>query len=304
LSPRTATSYFLLALTALFWSGNFVVGRGIQGQIPPIAMAFGRWLVAFCVLLPFALAPMIRERDLILRNWKMLLVLGILGAGSFNTLVYIGLGSTTATNGLLLNSAIPILVVVIGWLFLGQRVTGRQAIGICLSLCGVAAIIFRGEIAELLALRWNPGDIWVFTAMVFWAVYTLLLRRRPAELSPIAFLGTLVFIGMAMNLPLYLAEFAGGARAQINLETISAIVYFGVFPAVLAYLFWNRGVAEVGPAKASLFIHLMPVFGTLLAIVFLGESLHVFHVVGFVLIMVGIVLTTVDPRQKRFPPRD
>jgi len=290
-----ASAYLLLTLTALFWSANFVVGRGVQGTVPPIALAFWRWSVALCVLLPFALQPMLRERGTILRHWKMLVLLGVMGVGSFNTLVYIGLGSTTATNGILLNSAIPAIIVLLGWLFMGQRVSRLQTLGIVVSMAGVAAIIFRGDMSGALQLQVNRGDIWVFAAIVSWAVYTLLLRRRPAGIGSIAFLGTTMAVGWAANLPFFLAELATGARTELNLASVAAIAYTGVFPSVLAYLFWNRAVAEVGPAKAGMFVHLMPVFGAVLAMVFLGETLQLFHAAGFALILAGIVLATRTP---------
>ncbi|OGA77641.1 MAG: multidrug transporter [Betaproteobacteria bacterium RIFCSPLOWO2_12_FULL_66_14] len=290
-----ASAYLLLTLTALFWSANFVVGRGVQGTVPPIALAFWRWTVALCVLLPFALQPMLRERETILRHWKMLVLLGVMGVGSFNTLVYIGLGSTTATNGILLNSAIPAIIVLLGWLFMGQRVSRLQTLGIVVSMAGVAAIIFRGDLSGALQLQVNGGDIWVFAAVVSWAVYTLLLRRRPAGIGSLAFLGTTMAVGWAANLPFFLAELATGARTELNLASVAAIAYTGVFPSVLAYLFWNRAVAEVGPARAGMFVHLMPVFGALLAVVFLGETLHLYHAAGFALILAGIVLATRTP---------
>jgi drug/metabolite transporter (DMT)-like permease len=255
-----------------------VIGRGVHELMPPVTLASWRWGVALCVLLPFALGPMIRERAILRRRWKILLVLGVLGVGSFNTLVYIGLSSTTATNGLLLNSAIPVLIVLLGWLFLGQRVTLRQALGILVSLCGVAAIVFKGELGQLLELRLSQGDLWVFAAMVVWAVYTLLLRRTPAGLSPIAFLGVTVAIGFAANLPFLIA-------------------YVGVFPSVIAYLFWNRAVAEVGARRSGMFVHLMPVFGALLAYAFLGESLHGYHLAGIALILAGITLAAAPGSQ-------
>ncbi|OGA05385.1 MAG: hypothetical protein A3H35_21760 [Betaproteobacteria bacterium RIFCSPLOWO2_02_FULL_62_17] len=291
-SPWTS-AYPLLALTAFLWSANFVIGRGMQAQLPPLAMAFWRWIFAFAVLLPFACAPMWRQRAVIARDWKVLVLLGVLGAGSFNTLVYVGLGSTTATNALLLNSSIPVLIAGIGWLFMAQRVRLRQAAGILLSLCGVAIIIFQGETDQLLALRFNAGDIWVFVAMIVWAVYTLMLKHRPADLAPLPFLAATILVGAVANLPFYVAELAGGAQARWTAASFAAIAYLGIFPSVIAYLCWNRAVAEVGPARSGIFIHLMPVFGTLLAILFLDESFHAFHAAGFALILAGIVIASV-----------
>jgi drug/metabolite transporter (DMT)-like permease len=285
----------MLACAALFWSGNFVIGRGIQGQLPPLTMAFWRWMVASLVLLPFVAAPMWRARAVISREWKTVALLGALGAGTFNTLVYIGLGSTTATNALLLNSAIPVLIALIGWVFMGQRVSAAQALGIGTSLAGVAVIIFRGDLSLLLSLHLNEGDIWVFIAMITWAIYTLLLKWRPADLPPMPFLGATVMVGALVNLPFFLFDIFRGVQATWSWASIGTIAYIGVFPSVLAYLFWNRGVADVGPARSGLFVHLMPVFGTLLAVIFLGESLHGYHGLGIVLILSGIVLASRNP---------
>lgn len=256
-------------------------------------MAFWRWTIAFFVLLPFAFAPMWRQREVIAHDWKILVVLGVLGAGSFNTLVYIGLGATTATNALLINSSIPVLIAAIGWLFMAQKVSLRQALGIVLSLTGVATIIFRGEITQLLALQISSGDIWVFAAMIVWAVYTLMLRRRPANLDPLSFVTVTILVGALANLPFYLGELIAGAKAHWTVASFAAIAYFGIFPSVIAYICWNKAVAEVGPTRAGVFVHLMPVFGTLLAIQFLDESFHDFHAAGIALIFTGIAVASV-----------
>lgn len=288
--------YLLLVLTTLFWSGNWVVGRGMQPQMPPIAMSFWRWTAALIILLPFVWKPVIAQRKLIRKSWRVLLLLGILGVASFNTLAYLGLKTTTATNGLLLNSVIPVLIIAISWIFLGQRLSLRQGVGVALSLGGVLTIIAHGDLPALARLHFNSGDLWVLAAVACWAVYTVCLRWRPRELGSFTFLGATVIIGVAAVAPLYLWEFSTGARFEINLSTAATIGYFGLFPSVLAYLFWNRAVAEVGANMAGLFVHLMPVFGTILSMLFLGESLHLFHGVGIVLIFSGIFLTTLRRR--------
>jgi drug/metabolite transporter (DMT)-like permease len=269
-----------------------VVARAVQGILPPIGLAFWRWAIALCALAPFAWKRMWAERDAVRRHWKTMAVLGILGVGSFNTLVYVGLGSTSATNGLLLNSSIPVLIVLIGWLFLGQSVGALQALGVLLSLGGVATIIFRGDLHGLLHMQFSKGDLWIFAAMVNWAVYTVLLPRRPASLSALSFLGWTMVIGLAANLPFYLAELARGARPHWTLASAGAMAYIGIFPSVVAYLFWNRAVADVGPHRAGIFIHLMPVFGTALAVLLLGETFHAYHGAGIGLILAGIMLAT------------
>ena len=266
--------------------------------MPPLALAFWRWAIALAVLLPFAWRPLAADRGEILRHWKLLAVLGVTGVGVFNTFVYVGLGTTTATNALLLNSAIPVLIVAIGWLFLGERVGPVQALGIGVSLAGVVAIIARGDIGSLAGLRLSAGDLWILSAMVDWAVYTLLLRRRPAGVSPLALLAVTMMAGLAAITPFYLAELAGGARITFTPGSTAALAYIGVFPSLVAYLFWNRAVAEVGASRAGIFVHLIPDFGTLLAIAILGEGFRAYHAAGIALILAGIVLATRKPSAK------
>lgn len=289
--PRVSP-YLLLALCALFWAGNWVIARGIQGLMSPVAMAFWRWLAALLILLPFVAKPMIEQWPVIRRSWKILVLLGILGVGAFNTLTYTGLKYTTATNGVLLNSVIPVLIIAINFLLLGQRIGWKQGAGVAVSLCGILVIIGRGDPGALLSLRLNPGDLWVLTAMLAWAVYTVCLRWRPAELSSRAFTGTLIVVGVLAILPLFAWDFAQGHATTWNAITLSSVAYFAVFPSVLAYFFWNQAVARVGADRAGVFLHLMPLFGTALSIAFLGEQLLAFHFAGAALIFSGIFIAS------------
>lgn len=288
----TVSPYILLILTTLFWAGNFVLGRAVNTVIPPITLSFWRWAIALIILLPFSLQHLISQRSLIQTSWKNLTVFGILGIACFNTFVYIGLQSTTATNALLLNSIIPVLIVIISRMFAAVPVSRAQATGILMSLAGVVIIICRADVTRLLALRVNGGDLWVLLAVVCWAIHTFRLRLRPAELHPLSFLSAIIAIGLVCIFPFYLWEISGGGRVALDLISCASMLYVGIFPSVLAYLFWNQAVVELGPNRAGLFIHLMPVFGTILSIVFLGESLQLFHLVGICLISLGIYLTT------------
>ena len=289
---KASTAYVLLVLTVLFWSGNWVIARGIQGHMSPIAMAFWRWLGALILLLPFVARPIAAEWPAIRRSWKILAILGVIGVGAFNIFTYTGLKYTTATNGLLLNSFIPILIIAINVLLLRDTLTARQALGVAISLAGVLTIVARGEIDTLLGLELNPGDLWVLGAMLGWAVYTVCLRWRPRELSSRAFTGALVIIGVAMLLPIFAWDYGAGHRTQWGPVTWSAVAYFAIFPSVLAYFFWNAAVQRVGGERAGTFLHLMPLFGALLAAIFLGESLLWYHFVGAVLIFSGIFAAT------------
>lgn len=291
-AQKTLTAYVLLTLTALFWSGNWVIARGIQGEMSPIAMAFWRWLAALALLLPFVAGPLAREWPVIRRSWKVLLLLGVLGVGAFNTLTYTGLKYTTATNGVLLNSVIPILIIAINVLVLREPLGARQATGVAVSLCGVLLIVAHGELDTLLHLKLNPGDLYVLAAMLAWAVYTVCLRWRPRELSSMAFTGSIIAVGVVLLLPLFAWDHGAGSRTQWNAVTVSAVAYFAVFPSVVAYFFWNAAVARVGSERAGTFLHLMPLFGSLLAWLFLGEALAGYHYSGAVLIFSGLFITS------------
>jgi drug/metabolite transporter (DMT)-like permease len=290
--PSQSTAYTLLVLTALFWAGNWVIARGIQGYMSPIAMAFWRWLAALIVLTPFVIGPIVREWPLVRRSWKILALLGVIGVGAFNTLTYTGLKYTTATNGVLLNSVIPILVIGINFAVFGERLNARQAAGVLTSLCGVVMIVAHGSVQVLMHLKINPGDLWVLGAMLGWAIYTVCLRWRPRELSSSAFTGSLIAVGVVFLLPIFAWDYDAGSRTRWGPVTLGAIAYFAIFPSVLAYYFWNAAVARVGGERASTFLHLMPLFGAVLSAIFLGETLLWYHYAGAVLIFSGIFVAS------------
>jgi drug/metabolite transporter (DMT)-like permease len=287
-----AHPFLLLTLTALFWAGNFVIGRAMKSSIPPISLAFWRWALALAILIPFSLPHLRAEWPVLRQNWLWLTVLGVLGISCFNTFVYIGLHSTTATNALIINSVIPILIVLLSRLLAATPVSRRQALGITISLSGVLTIICRANLDVILTLKINSGDAWILLAVLSWAFYTFLLRHRPAHLHPLSFLSAIVAIGLIPLSLLYTWELGQGERIELNPANITSILYVALFPSVLAFIFWNQSVREVGPNKAGLFLYLMPVFGTILSIFFLGETFHLFQVAGIGLIFSGIWLTT------------
>jgi drug/metabolite transporter (DMT)-like permease len=292
-SPRSShtTAYCLLTLAALFWAGNFVLGRAVHGSIPPLTLAFGRWLIALLVLLPVGLKPMLTQRPLWQPHWRRIILLALLGIASFNSLVYLGLQSTSATNGVLLNSFIPILIVLLGALFFRLPLNRGQLAAVLLSFTGVLLLVAHGQPARLLALDINQGDALVFTAMLAWAVYTLLLRGLPAGLDRLGLLTLLVAIGLLAILPCFLLEYAQGRRAEVTFTTLASFAYVGTLPSVLAYYFYNVGVARVGAARAGSFIHLMPAFGAVLSMLLLGEAIHGYHLLGIAAILGGVLLS-------------
>ncbi len=287
-----AHPFLLLTLTALFWSGNFVIGRAVKSNIPPISLAFWRWALALLILIPFSISHVRTQWPLLRQHWRVLTVYGVLGVSCFNTFVYIGLHTTTATNALLLNSIIPILIVLLSHLLASTPISLRQTLGIAISLAGVLTIICRADLDVILTLQINSGDAWILLAVISWAFYTFLLRQRPAGLHPLSFLTSVVAIGLIPLSMLYAWEFSQGARVVLDPANISSILYVALFPSVLAFVFWNQGVMEIGPSRAGLFLYLMPVFGTVLSILFLGEVFHLFQLAGVGLIFSGIWLTT------------
>ncbi len=287
--------YLLLTLTALFWSGNMVLGRGIRADVPPIALAFWRWLIAFTLVLPLALPHWQAHAPRIRHHLPALLLLGALGIAGYNTLAYLALQTTTATNAVLLNAFIPIATITLAWALFKKTLSPLEGVGVAISLLGALTIIARGDLASLAALMPNSGDLWMLAAVLVWACYTLGLQFRPPGMPPMFLLAVLIAFGLLMLAPFYLWEILAGRHMQLHAGSLLGLAYVGIFPSFIGYIFYNRGVAEVGASRASLFIHLMPVFGTLLAALFLDERPSLYHLLGISLIFTGIALATRKP---------
>lgn len=293
--------YLLLTFTALFWAGNSLVGRAARDVMPPVSLAFWRWTLALLLLLPFAWPHLRRDWSVLRANWKWVLVLGILGIGTFNTLLYTGLQTTTAVNGLLLQSLQPALILMLGALIFGENVRIPQFIGICLSIAGALIIVLRGDWSALLALEFNAGDLVICAAVVVWSFYSVLLRKRPA-VHPLSFLAATFMIGIVAILPFYMAEIASGRLIESRAESWLAIGYVCLFPSLIAYLFFNRGVELLGSAAAGLYLNIMPVLGALLAVVVLLEPFRWFHFFGMGLIGAGIISAARKPAHSMSRP--
>lgn len=283
------TAWLLMLAPPLFWSGNFVLGRGIRADIPPVALAFWRWAMAFAVALPFAWPHLRADLPVLRRHWRMTLLLSALGVAAFNTMIYTGLTRTTALNAILLQSAMPLAILLCVLALYRERAGGREIAGIAVSMLGVAAIAGEGSWETLAALRLNPGDLWVIGAVFAYALYSALLRHRPA-VHPLSFLLASFALGAVMLVPFYAAELAQGRHIVWGIPAVAAIFYVAVFPSFIAYLAYNRGVELIGAGRAGQFVHLMQVFGTVLAVVFLGERFRLYHAAGIGLIAVGLVL--------------
>ena len=284
--------YLLLTLSALFWSGNFVLSRGMHAEIPPVSLAFWRWAMALLIIAPFGLRRVYEQRDLLKKHGRFMFFQGLLGVTGFNTLIYIAMQSTTAINAVLVNSCIPVIIVIISWLIYKERLSIKQSIGVLISLSGVLLIIAKGDVAALQQFSFNRGDLLVLAAAVVWAFYSANLRNYPEGLHPIAYQTGIMMIGLIFLIPCYLFELQTGKHMLLNISTILTIGYVALFASVLAFICWTRAIREVGANRAGPFIHLMPVFSTILAIIFLDESLLAYHVKGMVLVFSGIFITT------------
>ena len=259
--------------------------------MPPVALSFWRWTIALAFILPLAWPHLRRDWPRLKAAWRWLVLFGLLSTACYNALCYVGLQYTTVINGLLLNSFIPIVIVCLGWAFLGKRLRPVEALGVAVSFLGVTAIVARGDTAVLVGLHLNIGDIWILASVFAWATYTLMLPHRP-ETHPLSFLAAIAGIGLAALTPAYAWEIAAGRLIVATPAALAGIAYTGIFPAFLGYIYWNRSVAEIGPARAGLFLHLMPAFGIVLSFIFLDERPAGFHVAGIVLIFTGIWLNT------------
>lgn len=272
------------------------MGRGIHNDIPPITLAFWRWAVALLIILPFSLGHVLKQRDLIRQNWKILTLLAILSVSNFSMFIYMALNSSTVTNTVLINSMIPIFIVLVSWMGFKEKISFRQAVGIIVSLSGLMFIIVNGNLSTLISLRFSRGDLWTVSAGISWALYSVLLRKCPTEFNPLSFLTTIIIIGLFFILPFFIWEISTGKTMNFTQAAIGSITYVALFSSILAYIFWNKAIQIIGANKTGIFIHLMPVFSIILAIIFLNEELREYHVKGTILIFTGIFLTTVKKK--------
>ncbi len=295
--------YALLVWAMLFWSGNWVTGRAVRDLISPIAFNFWRWAITLAILLPLTLPGLWRQRGILLRRWPYFLVMGIAGVSGFHTLVYSGLARTSAVNAVLINAVLPLTIVATSWLVHRETVSLRQVAGMVLSLGGVATIVVRGDPALLFSLQVNAGDFLILAALGLFSLYAVLLRHRPPELPPLVLLTAFSAYGLLSQAPLYAWDLyrghaAGVAWSAPGLPLLGAILYVAVFASVGAYLCWNAATAALGPNRAGPFVHLLPLFTTILAVLLLGESLHAYHGLAVLLIFSGIALATLRPARR------
>lgn len=287
---RIEPAYARLALTTLLWSSNFVIGRGLRGDVTPIVLNTLRWVLAAGVLLVLTGRELWLHRALLQRAWKLIALLGLTGVAAFQTLVYVALTHTAALNTMLLLSLSPLVVALLSWATDGERPTPRQGLGLATSLAGAATLVLRGDASALGRMQFNVGDLWMLAAVALWGVYSVLLRKRPPELPPMAVHASSAVAGVLWMAPLCAWELARGAALPAAPGPWLAIAFVALLSSVVAHGLWVRGVAALGPNRASVFVHLIPLFGAVLAIVFLDEPVAWFHAAGGAIVLAGVAL--------------
>lgn len=283
--------YLLLGLASLFWAGNIVLGRHVAGHVPPMTLSCIRWIGACLMLLPFAWPHLKRDWPVLRGRLPLMIALSATGFAVNNALSYWGLQFTEALNALLIQSSGPLFIALWALILFGVRLTWAQVAGIALSLLGVLTIILRGDFAALTAIHFNIGDLMMTGALIAFGLYSALMLRRPVthQLSLICFTTA---CGALLLLPLSIWEFANGVTLKFDAITLITLVYVVIFPSTLAYLFFNRGIAAIGPNRAAPFFHLVPVFGSVMAIVLLGEQPQLFHFAGYLMVFGGVVIAS------------
>jgi len=299
---RSLIAYAGLVLAALFWAGNAVIARGVTETIRPFSLAFGRWALALAILVPMGLPHVRRGRAIIRANLWPLFWLGLLSVGAYNTLLYIAARTTTALNITLLGSTLPIAIAVLARVVLQQRTTPRQVVGFLAAAAGTVIIVTRGEWRVLADFAFRAGDLLMIAAVVLWGLYSVLLRVWKLDLHPIGFITVTTTVGVALLLPPYLWEVATFGAFDVEPGHLPLFAYLAIFPSILAFLFWNRGIAELGPNATGMFIYLMPVFTAGLAYAILGEALLIYHLCGGLFILAGLTLATWPTRAAQHAP--
>ena len=286
-------AYIFLVLCTLFWAGNFIVGKVASlFEIPPFSLNFYRWLIAFIILFPFTYKKITENFHEIKKKIIPLSIMGFTSITIFNSVVYYSLNFTQVLNGVLMISTIPVLIIFFSSCFTNEKIKINQILGVITSLIGVLIIITKFQLNTLLSLNLNKGDLWILVAMISWATYSIMVKEKKINLDPLALLQTLIFIGLIFLIPFYLYELQNGQFLKLNIPVLLTVGYVVIFAGIGAYIFWIGAIKIIGPSRSGVFLHLMPVFSSLMAIFLLGERFANFHIFGALFILTGIIVST------------
>ncbi len=294
MSRNLAVAVILLIASSFFWSGNFFSGKiAFLSNLTPFKLSFFRWILALLILLPFTYTQIIRDLEYYKKNIFLMTIIAILGVTIFNSFTYISLQTTMIINSTLMASVAPVMMIGFSWLIFRTRTTTFQFTGIILSLLGAFAIILKGNLNNLYNLYFTSGDLWMLAAVVAWCLYSVLLKKIDSKTSQLANLEVMIFIGVIFIIPFYILESYNTTFLPSTGLDLALISYVAVFASIVAFFSWNKGVSIIGPNRASLFLHLIPVFSAIWAISFLNEKFAFFHVIGVLFILSGIILSNI-----------
>ena len=285
-------AYLLLFLTTLFWSGNFIVGKAASlYEIPPFSLNFYRWLFAWLILFPFTYKEIIKKKDYVLSNIVFFIILGITSITIFNSIVYYSLNFTQVISGVLMISTIPVMIIFISSLLKIEKTNIFQIIGVVLSLTGVVFIVTKADIEILKTLNFNKGDVTMVIAMFSWATYSALLKKKKYELSQISLLEVVITFGLVFLIPIYFIEMSMGYLIKLGKPFYLTLTYVVLFPGLCSFFFWIKGISIIGANRSGIFLHLMPIFGAVMAMIIFKEKFMFYHLLGAIFILMGIILS-------------
>jgi len=285
-------AYLLLLLTTLFWSGNFIVGKAASTyEIPPFSLNFYRWFFAGLILLPFTINELKNKKDYIFKNIGFFIILGITSITIFNSIVYYSLYYTQVISGVLMISTIPVWIIFISSFLNIEKTNVFQIIGVALSLTGVLFIITKADTEIIKNLDFNKGDLTMVIAMFSWALYSSLLKKKKYEISQIALLEVVIITGLIFLIPIYFIEMSMGNLIKLEKPFYLTLTYVVLFPGLASFFFWIKGISLIGANRAGVFLHLMPIFGAIMAMIIFDEKFMFYHLLGAVFILCGIILS-------------
>jgi len=285
-------AYFFLFLSVLFWAGNFIVGKyASYYQIPPFSLNFYRWFFAWLILLPFTYKEIISKKNYILENYKFYILLGITSVTIFNSIVYYSLNFTQVISGVLMISTIPVMIMFISSILKIERTNIFQILGVICSFVGVILIITKANLDLLVNLDFNKGDLTMVVAMLSWATYSALLKKRKHELSQLSLLEVIITFGLIFLIPIYIIEYSLGFEITLNKPFILVLIYVVLFPGLAAFICWIKGISLIGPNRSGVFLHLMPILSALMAMIIFKEKFMFYHLLGAIFILSGIILS-------------
>ena len=292
MSNNNKLAYLLLVLTTLFWSGNFIVGKAASiYEIPPFSLNFYRWLFAGAILLPFTLKEILQKKNYIFENIGFFIILGISSITIFNSAVYYSLYYMQVISGVLMISTIPVWIMFISSILGIEKTNKFQIFGVILSLLGVLFIITKSDLNLIKNLDFNKGDLIMASGMFAWALYSALLKKKTYEISQITLLEVVIIIGLLFLVPIYILEINLGNPLIINKPFVLTLSYVVLFPGLASFFFWIKGISIIGANRAGVFLHLMPIFGSLMAIILFNERFMIYHLLGAIFIIAGITLS-------------